>query len=120
MKKISWLIVICFFLFKYNTVVFAKDLICKNNINNEVVKIFYNYDELKFNNKIFNNILVYGNGISGEHIKYKSIFFGIGKRLDKKWQIDLEFRDPATANVSIFQYSKDKVELISETIYYCK
>ena len=90
MKKISWLIIICFFLFKDNTVVLAKDLI------------------------------IFGNGISSEHIKYKSIFLGIGKKLDKKWQIDLEFRDPTTANISIFKYSEDKAELISETLYYCK
>tara|TARA_Y100000992_G_C20874596_1_gene308929 strand:- start:40 stop:402 length:363 start_codon:yes stop_codon:yes gene_type:complete len=120
MKKISWLIIICFFLFKDNTVVLAKDLICVNNTNNSTTKIFYNFDEIKFEDKIFEDIFVFGNGISGEYIKYKSIFLGIGKKLDKKWQIDLEFRDPTTANISIFKYSEDKAELISETLYYCE
>ena len=119
MRKILWPLFIFFFLFKFNSNVFASDLVCKNN-NNEIVKIFYNYDEIKFINKIFKDIFVYGNGISGEHIKYKSVFLGIGKKLYKKWQIDLEFRDPTTANISIFQYSEDKAELISETLYYCE
>ena len=120
MKKIAWFIIIIFFLFKDNTVVLAKDLICVNNTNNSTTKIYYNFDEIKFEDKIFKDIFVFGNGISGEYIKYKSIFLGIGKKLDKKWQIDLEFRDPTTVNISFFKYSEDKAELISETLYYCK
>ena len=60
MKKISWLIIICFFLFKDNTVVLAKDLICVNNMNNSTTKIYYNFDEIKFEDKIFEDIFVFG------------------------------------------------------------
>ena len=41
--------------------------------------------------------------MSGEYYKYKSLFLGLGKTLDEKWEIDIELRNPKT--VSLSKYS---------------
>ncbi len=100
--------------------VFAQNLTCKNIKNDDSIEIFYDQEKIQVQEKNFSDIFIFGNGMSGKFYIHKSIFLGIGKKLDEVWQIDLEFRDPKTAVISKSKYLKGQSKIISEDSYLCQ
>ena len=120
MTKIIIASVIVFFIsLNYNFVI-AENLTCQNKKNNQTIKLFYDYKNIKFKDKEFKDIFVFGNGISGKHYIYKSLFLGIGKTLDERWEIDIELRDPKTVVLSKYKYYENKSKKFIEIFFVCK
>ena len=99
--------------------VLANNLTCKNSKNNRVITIIYDQDKVEALGKTFTNVLVFGNGISAEYSKWKSIFLGFGKVLDESWKINLEFSKPKSASIIKFKNKNGKPEKLSESLYLC-
>ena len=117
MKKI--IIVIIFFLtiFSY---VNAENLTCKDEKNNEIINISYDFEKIELDEKKFKDIFVFGNGMSAEYLEYKSLFLGFGKTLDEKWEIDIELRNPKSVVLTKFKYYANEPKKISDNKYFCK
>ena len=116
MKKL--IIVIIFFLTNFSYVN-AENLTCKNEKNNEIINISYDFEKIELDEKKFKDIFVFGNGMSGEYYKYKSLFLGLGKTLDEKWEIDIELRNPKTVILSKYKYYAEEPKKVNETLYQC-
>ena len=118
MNKIFFISV--FFIINLGSSVSAENLECKNEKNNEVLNIFYDFEKIEIEGKKFTNIFVFGNGMSAEYLQYKSLFLGLGKTLDEKWEIDIELRNPKTVVLSEFKYYANEPKKISDNKYFCK
>ena len=116
MKKI--IIVIIFFLTNFSYVN-AENLTCKNEKNNEIINISYDFEKIELDEKRFKDIFVFGNGMSAEYLEYKSLFLGFGKTLDEKWEIDIELRNPKSVVLTKFKYYANEPKKISENKYLC-
>ena len=117
MKKILGIYILVFFLLNNN--VLAEIMKCSDKINNEII-IDFDYEKIEASGKIFTDIFVFGNGMSGEYFKYKSIFLGLGKKLDEKWEIDIELNNPKTVTLSKFKYYADELKKVSDNYYICQ
>ncbi len=89
--------------------------IVKNKLKKNIV-----CDKIEVEDKVFSEIFVFGNGMSGEYYKYKSLFLGFGKTLDEKWEIDIELRNPKTVSLSKFKYYADEPKKISDNSFLCR
>ncbi len=98
----------------------AENLVCKDEKNNKTISVFYTFNKIEVEDKVFSDIFVFGNGMSGEYYKYKSLFLGIGKALDEKWEIDIELRNPKTVSLSKFKYFGDVPKKISSSTFLCR
>ena len=98
----------------------AENLECKNVKNNEALNIFYDFEKIEIEGKKFTNIFVFGNGMSAEYLEYKSLFLGLGKTLDEKWEIDIELRNPKSVVLTKFKYYANEPKKISDNKYFCK
>ena len=116
MKKL--IIVIIFFLTNFSYVN-AENLTCKNEKNNEIINISYDFEKIELDEKRFKDIFVFGNGMSAEYLEYKSLFLGFGKTLDEKWEIDIELRNPKSVVLTKFKYYANEPKKISENKYLC-
>ena len=116
MKKIFEVIIL--FSISYSFVN-AENLTCKNEKYNEIINISYDYEKIELDEKKFEDIFVFGNGMSGEYYKYKSLFLGLGKTLDEKWEIDVELRNPKTVILSKYKYYAEEPKKVNETLYQC-
>ena len=119
MKNFLGIIIFGIVLFINLNSVLANNLTCRDDKNNKVVNIFYNQDKVEALNKTFTNVLIFGNGISAEYFKWKSLFLGFGKVLDESWKINLEFSIPKSASIIKFKYKNGKLEQLSESLYLC-
>ena len=117
MKKILGILILVFFLLNNN--VLAEIMKCSDKTNNEII-IDFDYEKIEASGKIFTDIFVFGNGMSGEYFKYKSIFLGLGKKLDEKWEIDIELNNPKTVTLSKFKYYADELKKVSDNYYICQ
>jgi len=117
MKKILCILIFIFFLLNNN--VLAEIMKCSDKTNNEII-IDFDYEKIEASGKIFTDIFVFGNGMSGEYFKYKSIFLGLGKKLDEKWEIDIELSNPKTVTLSKFKYYADELKKVSDNYYICQ
>ena len=117
MKKILGILILVFFLLNNN--VLAEIMKCSDKTNNEII-IDFDYEKIEASGKIFTDIFVFGNGMSGEYFKYKSIFLGLGKKLDEKWEIDIELSNPKTVTLSKFKYYADELKKVSDSYYICQ
>ncbi len=120
MKKILVNAIFFLILLINYTYLSAESLVCKDEKNNETISVFYTFDKIKVEDKVFSDIFVFGNGMSGEYYKYKSLFLGIGKTLDEKWEIDIELRNPKTVSLSKFKYYADEPKKISDNSFLCR
>ena len=118
MKKILGILILVFFLLNNN--VLAEVMKCRDKINNEIMIIDFDYEKIEASGKIFTDIFVFGNGLSGEYLKYRNIFFGLGKKLDEKWEIDIELSNPKTVTLSKFKYYADELKKVSDNYYICQ
>ena len=117
MRKI--LIISIFISVILNSLVLAENLECENEKTNETLNIFYDFEKIEIEGKKFTNIFVFGNGMSAEYLEYKSLFLGFGKTLDKKWEIDIELRNPKSVVLTKFKYYAYEPKKISENKYLC-
>ena len=120
MKKI--LIIIIFFLIvsiNYNFLL-AENLVCKDEKNNETIRVFYTFDKIEVDDRLFSDIFVFGNGMSGKYYKHKSLFLGLKKTLDEKWEIDIELSDPKKVFLSKFKYFDNELKKISDNSFLCR
>ena len=117
MKKILGILIFVFFLLNNN--VLAEIMKCSDKTNNEII-IDFDYEKIEASGKIFTDIFVFGNGMSGEYFKYKSIFLGLSKKLDEKWEIDIELSNPKTVTLSKFKYYADELKKVSDNYYICQ
>ena len=120
MKKILMIVVLVFLIFGYYSSVLANNLTCRDDKNNKVINIFYDQDKIEAVGKTFKNVLIFGNGISAEYSKWKSLFLGFGKVLDESWKINLEFSKPKSASIIKFKYENGEPEQLSESLYLCQ
>ena len=119
MKKFLAIIVLGFLIFgDYNSVL-ANNLTCRDDENNKVINIFYDQNKIEAAGKTFTNVLIFGNGISAEYSKWKSLFLGFGKVLDESWKINLEFSKPKSASIIKFKYKNGESKQFSENFYLC-
>mgnify|MGYP003389635157 CR=1 FL=1 len=119
MKKLLAIIVLGFLIFgDYNSVL-ANNLTCRDDKNNKVINIFYDQDKIEAEGKTFTNVLIFGNGISAEYSRWKSLFLGFGKVLDESWKINLEFSKPKSASIIKLKHKNGKSEQLSESLYLC-
>ena len=119
MKKILMIVVLVFLIFGYYSSVLANNLTCRDDKNNKVINIFYDQDKIEAEGKTFTNVLIFGNGISAEYSRWKSLFLGFGKVLDESWKINLEFSKPKSASIIKFKYENGEPEQLSESLYLC-
>ena len=120
MKEFLAIVITGFLIFgDYNSVL-ANNLICRDDKNNKVINIFYDQDKIEAVGKTFKNVLIFGNGISAEYSKWKSLFLGFGKVLDESWKINLEFSKPKSASIIKFKYENGEPEQLSESLYLCQ
>ncbi len=119
MKKLLAFGVLGFLIFGDYNLVLANNLTCRDDKNNKVISIFYDQDKIEVEGKKFTNVLIFGNGISAEYSKWKSLFLGFGKVLEESWKINLEFSKPKSASIIKFKYNNGKSEQLSESLYLC-
>jgi|TARA_Y100000994_G_scaffold200802_1_gene171310 hypothetical protein len=120
MKKILAVTIFFLILFINYNYLSAENLVCKDEKNNKTISVFYTFDKIEVEDKVFSEIFVFGNGMSGEYYKYKSLFLGFGKTLDEKWEIDIELRNPKTVSLSKFKYYADEPKKISDNSFLCR
>ena len=120
MKKILAIIILIFLIFSDYETVLANNLTCRGNKNNEVIDIFYNQNKIVALGKTFTKVLIFGNGVSAEYTKRKTLFWGIGKALDESWKINLEFSQPKSASIIKFKYENGEPKKLSESSYLCQ
>ena len=114
----QYLLIICTFLILINSAS-AKNLICNDNENNNIIKIFYDQNKIKALEKTFSDIFIFGNGMSGKFFSYKNLL-GNETKIDEVWTIDLEFREPKTAVISKFKYFEGESKKIGKSSYLCQ
>ena len=119
MKDFLTIVILGLLILTYNYSVLANNLTCKDDKNNKVITIFYDQNKVDALGKTFTNVLVFGNGISAEYSKLKSLFLGFGKVLDESWKINLEFSKPKSASIIKFKNKNGKPEKLSESLYLC-
>ena len=119
MKKLLAFGVLGFLIFGDYNLVLANNLTCRDDKNNKVISIFYDQDKIEVDGEKFTNVLIFGNGISAEYSKWKSLFLGFGKVLEESWKINLEFSKPKSASIIKFKYNNGKSEQLSESLYLC-
>ena len=119
MKKLLAIIILSLSIFGGYNSVLANDLTCSDDKNSEI-KIFYNQDRIETLGKTFTNVLIFGNGVSAEYLKWKTSFLGFRKLLDESWKINLEFSKPKSASIIKYKYENDEFKLLSESSYLCQ
>ena len=119
MKNILAIIILGSIIFINHNSVLANNLICRDDKNNKVINIFYDQDKVEAVGKTFTNVLIFGNGISAEYFKRKSIFLGFGEEIDESWKINLEFSKPKSASIIKFKYKNGKLERFGESLFSC-
>ena len=119
MKNFLLIMVLVLIIFSDYKSVLENNLTCKNDKNNKVINIFYDQDKVETLGKTFTNVLIFGNGISAEYSKWKSLFLGFGKVLDESWKINLEFSKPKSASIIKLKYINGKSEQLSQSLYLC-
>ena len=117
MKKLLTIIILVFL---WSQVINAASLTCRSSETNKTIKVFYDQDKIKAVGKTFEDVFVFGTGISGEYYIWESNFLGLGKKIVESWRIVIEFESPKTAIITGFKYKNDKAIIISDTFYYCK
>ena len=120
MKNFFLIVILGLLIISYHYSVLANNLTCKDDKNNKVITIFYDQNKVEALGKTFKNVLVFGNGISAEYSKWKSLFLGFGKVLDESWKINLEFSKPKSASIIKYKYENGEFKLLSESSYLCQ
>ena len=65
MKKILAVTLFFLILFINYNYLSAENLVCKDEKNNKTISVFYTFDKIEVEDKVFSEIFVFGNGMSG-------------------------------------------------------
>ena len=95
---------------------FAEKITCVDTDSNRKHVVLYNSNQIKAFGKIFEEVLVSGNSISGRYISWKKTILG-GQKIDEHWSLMLSF--DTLSKLTVGKYIDGNYEWISERYFEC-